>query len=985
MNEPTPRDKLGREETIFNAAVQLGDAAKRAIYLDLACENDPALRARIEKLLASDAGDNFFAQPLAKPVFPSAAAAAAPEAPEAQPLGERIGRYRLLQKIGEGGLGLVYMAKQEEPVRRRVALKVIRLGMDTESVIARFEAERQALAMMDHPNIAKILDGGVTETGRPYFVMDLVQGLPITQFCDEARLSTRGRLDLFRDVCSAIQHAHQKGIIHRDLKPSNILVTLHGDKPVPKVIDFGIAKATQQRLTDKTLFTQFQQFLGTPAYVSPEQATLSGLDIDTRSDIYSLGVLLYELLTGKTPFDSKELLKAGLEEMRRTICEKEPPTPSTRVSTMHGDELTTTAQRRGLEPPKLISQLRGDLDWIVMKCLEKDRARRYETANALAMDIQRHLNNEPVVASPPSAIYRFQKLLRRNRGVFTALGVIFVLLVLGVGISTWEAFRARRAEREQMRLRQQAQTEAAKSKEVARFLEEMLGGAGPSVARGRDATILREIMDKAAERVEKDLKNEPEVQGDLNYRLGLTYADLGDFQKRERLMQRAVEEYTAAFGNEHCKLALALCTLGAAQDFLDKATVGRATAEKGLGMARRCGDKRTLSSCLYYTSKSLLKGGLMTVAEQEPYLREAVALQRELADDPATLARYVAFLAIGLTNLNEAEQLQREALGLHRQILGTNDPDVGHDLYSLAQILQQEWKLDEAKGAALEALEIGRKIKQGYELRREIEFAVFVLMFRSEWDEGERILRQGVEESPSSAETWEDFACFEARRTNWATAADYSARATELVPDENSFWLTRAALLLRLGRLEDYRRYCHQILERAAGRHDPSIAAFDPALQFAGGQDPSIAAASPALLLPVEGGDFERACQFVDLEGTVSKPVDYGPWFEFWKALAEYRRGRFNSAREWAARSRSRDGELPRWKAPSAFLEAMAWARLQKPESAKAALAGGDEIVKKVLVYAHFMDVKDWLVADLLRIEAQGLLDGTVKADEAKR
>src|SRR6516164_7327107 len=338
MNEPVSGDELGREETIFNAAVQLRDPAKRAIYLDLACENNAALRGRIEKLLASDASDAFFAQPLAKPIFPSAAAAApavsSPGAPEAQALGERIGRYRLLQKIGEGGLGLVYMAEQEEPVRRRVALKVIRLGMDTQSVIARFEAERQALAMMEHPNIAKILDGGVTETGRPYFVMDLVQGLPITQFCDEAKLSTRGRLDLFRDVCSAIQHAHQKGIIHRDIKPSNILVTLHGEKPVPRVIDFGIAKATQQRLTEKTLFTEFQQFIGTPAYMSPEQATLSGFDIDTRSDIYSLGVLLYELLTGKTPFDSKELLKAGLDEMRRTICEKEPPTPSTRVSTM---------------------------------------------------------------------------------------------------------------------------------------------------------------------------------------------------------------------------------------------------------------------------------------------------------------------------------------------------------------------------------------------------------------------------------------------------------------------------------------------------------------------------------------------------------------------------------------------------------------------------------------------------------------------------
>jgi serine/threonine protein kinase/WD40 repeat protein len=488
MSEPASRDDLGREEAIFNAAVRLRDLPKRAVYLDWACEDDAALRGRIEKLLASDAGDTFFTRPMAKPALldsvapdpaiPSAGAA------EAQALGERIGRYRLLQKIGEGGLGLVYMAEQEEPVRRRVALKVIRLGMDTQSVIVRFEAERQALAMMDHPNIAKILDGGVTEAGRPYFVMDLVQGLPIIQFCDEAKLSTRARLDLFREVCSAIQHAHQKGIIHRDIKPSNILVTLHGEKPVPKVIDFGIAKATQQRLTDKTLFTQFQQFLGTPAYVSPEQATLSGLDIDTRSDIYSLGVLLYELLTGKTPFDSKELLQAGLDEMRRTICEKEPARPSTRVSALRGDELTTTAQRRGVEAPKLINLLRGDLDWIVMKCLEKDRARRYETANGLARDVERHLNSEPVLASPPSAMYRFQKLVRRNRVAIAAAATVVAALSMATIISTWQYLGKAKAEREQRRLRQQAQQVAAAEAGMRATADQQLYDALVAQARG---------------------------------------------------------------------------------------------------------------------------------------------------------------------------------------------------------------------------------------------------------------------------------------------------------------------------------------------------------------------------------------------------------------------------------------------------------------------------------------------------------------------
>src|SRR5438874_5260375 len=333
-------------------------------------------------------------------------------------VGQTLGRYKLLEKVGEGGCGVVYVAEQTEPVRRRVALKVIKLGMDTKQVIARFEAERQALALMDHPNIAKVLDAGATEAGRPYFVMELVRGIKITEFCDEKSVPTADRLKLFTQVCQAIQHAHQKGVIHRDIKPSNILVTVNDGVPVPKIIDFGIAKATAGPLTDKTFFTAFEQFIGTPAYMSPEQAEMTGLDIDTRTDIYSLGILLYELLTGRTPFDAKELLAGGLDEMRRTIREQEPDRPSTRLSTMAAGELTTVAKHRHTDAPRLIHLVRGDLDWIVMKCLEKDRTRRYETANGLASDIQRHLNNEPVAARPPSTAYRFQKLVRRNKLAF---------------------------------------------------------------------------------------------------------------------------------------------------------------------------------------------------------------------------------------------------------------------------------------------------------------------------------------------------------------------------------------------------------------------------------------------------------------------------------------------------------------------------------------------------------------------------------------
>ncbi len=370
-----------REEKIFNEALEKSPGEREA-YLVEACGDDRKLYGRIEALLkANDLKDDF----LQSPLLDSELTLENPAHVESS--GTIIGRYKLLEKIGEGGFGVVWAAAQKKPVKRRVALKIIKLGMDTKQVVARFEAERQALAMMDHPNIAKVYDAGSTDTGRPYFVMELVRGIPIIKYCDQAKLSTRDRLDLFIKVCHAIQHAHQKGIIHRDIKPSNILITLHDGVPVPRVIDFGIAKATQQELTEMTIYTQHNQFIGTPAYMSPEQAEMSGLDIDTRSDIYSLGVLLYELLMGKTPFDAKELMQSGIDQMRKIIREQEPQRPSTKFATLQIDEQSTTAACHSTNSPRLISLLRGDLDWIVMKCLEKDRTRRYDTANGLALDV----------------------------------------------------------------------------------------------------------------------------------------------------------------------------------------------------------------------------------------------------------------------------------------------------------------------------------------------------------------------------------------------------------------------------------------------------------------------------------------------------------------------------------------------------------------------------------------------------------------------
>ncbi len=440
-NQPTLAQRQ-LEEILFAAALKL-PPSERAAFLEAACKGDGILQRRLDALLS------IHEQPDALPEPPSEVASSKiiPKAPAPDEfIGTRVGRYKLLEKIGEGGCGVVYVAEQTEPVRRRVALKLIKPGMDTKAVIARFEAERQALALMDHPNIAKVLDCGATDAGRPYFVMELVRGRKITEHSDFHKLSTEERIKLFVQVCHAVQHAHQKGIIHRDLKPSNVFVTSHDGVAVPKVIDFGIAKAiSDQPLTDKTVYTAMDQFLGTPAYMSPEQAARSGLEPDTRSDIYSLGVLLYELLTGHPPFESKALMEAGHEHMLKIIREQEPPRPSERLSTMNAAEATAVAQARRSEPPRLFHAVRGDLDWIAMKCLEKDRARRYESAKGLAEDVQRHLANEPIIARPPSAAYRFEKLVRRHRFAFISSGVIILSVICGGVLEHWKSTHRRPA------------------------------------------------------------------------------------------------------------------------------------------------------------------------------------------------------------------------------------------------------------------------------------------------------------------------------------------------------------------------------------------------------------------------------------------------------------------------------------------------------------------------------------------------------------
>jgi len=438
-------DPEQKREEIFAAAIEFEDRFERDTYLVQVYGDDKELLEKVQKLLYYHDSNSFLDVPALEVITGMEIS------PPTEDSGTVIGRYKLLEKIGEGGMAVVYMAEQQRPIRRKVALKIIKLGMDTKSVIARFEAERQALAMMDHPNIAKVLDAGATETGRSYFVMDLVPGLSITEYCDKNRLSIKERLKLFISVCNAVQHAQQKGIIHRDIKPSNIMVTMHDGKSVPKVIDFGIAKATNQRLTEKTLFTRYAHIIGTPAYMSPEQAELSDLDVDTRTDIYSSGVLLYELLTGTTPFSEEKLREAGYLQMQKIICEEEPTKPSTKLSTL-GKALTDVAKLHNSSPeilPKLVS---GDLDWIVLKSLEKDRTHRYETTNAMALDVQRHLDDEPVQARAPKTMYRLQKYACRHRSQIIIVTVIAVLIISMMFIlSMWNQNRLQLAEAESLK------------------------------------------------------------------------------------------------------------------------------------------------------------------------------------------------------------------------------------------------------------------------------------------------------------------------------------------------------------------------------------------------------------------------------------------------------------------------------------------------------------------------------------------------------
>jgi eukaryotic-like serine/threonine-protein kinase len=709
LEMPSPQSQ---EEVLFALALEK-PADQRPAFLDAICGSDSALRQRLDALLAAHDGTGAL-PPTDSPAANATIKLNLPDV-EDEAVGKTIGRYKILEKVGEGGCGVVYVAEQTEPVRRRVALKVIKLGMDTKQVVARFEAERQALAMMDHPNIAKVLDGGSTEHGRPFFVMELVRGIRITDYCDKNNLTTKERIDLFIRVCQAIQHAHQKGIIHRDVKPSNILVTLHDGVPVPKVIDFGIAKATEGRLTDATVYTQLNQFIGTPAYMSPEQAEMSGLDIDTRSDIYSLGVLLYELLTGTPPFDPHLLLVSGLDAMRKTIRESEPVRPSTRFATLKGEDLTTTAKRRSTEIAKLIHQLKGDLDWIVMKCLEKDRTRRYETANGLAADLKRHLDNEPVLACPPSTAYRFQKSFRRNKLAFAAATAVFVALCLGIVATTLQSLRATRAEKTTKEAKNDAVAREAETKAVLEFVENhVLAAARPEGQEGglgRDVTM-RKTIEAAAQYIKEGFTNQPLIEAKLRLTLGKSFYFLGDAQRAAEQEEAARAIYTRLRGPNDPDTLLAMHNLASSYDMLGRIDEALKLREETLARRRAKLGSDNLDTIASMNNLGLSYGNVGRMADALKIREETLTRFKavEGKDHPDTLMAMNnlanAYFALG--RYDDALKLREETLALYKAKVGPDHPDTLRAMGNLATSLDFAGRHDEALKLREETLALRR-------------------------------------------------------------------------------------------------------------------------------------------------------------------------------------------------------------------------------------------------------------------------------------
>ena len=685
-------ERWQRVTSIFHAALER-DASSRPAFLDNACAADPELRSEIDALLKAHHEAGGFGDASS---FATTGMA-----------GRVIGDYRLVQSLGQGGMGEVWHAEQLRPVRREVAMKLIRRGMDSSHFIARFEAERQALARMDHPAIATVFDGGTTRDGQPYFVMEYVKGEPITTYCDRVKLSTAERLELFIQVCEGVEHAHQKGVIHRDLKPSNVLVTIRGDRPVPKIIDFGVAKAIAQPLTDRTLHTMLGSLIGTPEYMSPEQTVTGGLDVDTRTDVYSLGSMLYELLSGVLPFSAEELSKGGLVELSQLIREKEPVRPSARVTHLDAT-ISAAASCRRTEPLKLAGQLRGDLDWITMKAIHKDRTRRYGSASALAADLRHHLNNEPVLAGPPSATYRAGKFIRRHR-VGVAVSAVAALMLVSVAITL--AMQAQRIARERDRANQEAtraNREGEASRQVTDFLVGLFKVSDPSEARG-NAVTAREILDKGAKSIESDLSGQAEVQGRLMATMATVYQSLGLYKEASALYAKGLEAQRRTFGEDNAVVANTLQDFGTLQVLMGDLDSGERTLTEALALRERLLGANSVDVAITSGSLGILAYERGDFARAESLFRKRLALLRATPEaEGEAAADALNDLAMTIeqskADYGEAKTLLRESLEIRKKVLGPDHPKLGQSLNNLAMAHYRSREFDAAEPLFREAL-----------------------------------------------------------------------------------------------------------------------------------------------------------------------------------------------------------------------------------------------------------------------------------------